>query len=135
MNSKLIILWGVIRTIIIQLLIFFVVSVSFIDSYVVIAIPFYIAVDYLALKYGLIKLLDNNNLSTKENVLLISLLLFIFNFIIFIFRNLAFYIVLVYSLIPCIIIRFINSNIDKNKKIEYDTKKAIDEYFSNRKED
>jgi len=135
MSDKGIIILGIVKTVIIQILMFCLGNALSVNSYGLLVIPFYLAVDYLALKYGVVKTLDNNNISIKDNVVMISIILFVCNLLMFMLYDFVLYMAIIYSLLPCLIIKFMRGTVDKNRKIEYDTKKAIDEYFSNRKED
>lgn len=135
MSDKGIVILGIVKTVIIQVLMFYLGNVFAINSYGLLVIPFYLAVDYLAIKYGVVKVFNNNNISIKDNVVMISLLLFVCNFLMFMLYDFVLYVVIICSILPCLIIKFTLGTVDKNRKIEYDTKKAIDEYFSNRKED
>ena len=108
---------------------------SFVNSSIFIDLLYFLAVNYLAVKYAIIYGIDKNNFITKKDVFLIlSILLFIFNMIIYLINN-TFNInkALIFSIIPIIMLVVIKTEKEKKVILDHNNQKEINDYFNNKK--
>lgn len=123
----------VIRYITIMLLVFFL-GIYKLENYGVWLIIYYIAVNYLAVKYGVISAINKRkNLDKSKVFVSTSVLLVISNIIIYVICKFKLIEMIILSSIPVIMLRIIKTNKEKQEIIDINTKKAIDEYFKNKK--
>lgn len=132
-------LYFVIRYLTIVILVYLIVGTYSIQSYGLFIFLYYISINYIAIKYGIIKEFDKRyDISKKDLSVTISLFLIIFNLIIFSLYSLFFdkfeiYEVLLLSIIPVVEFYLIKTKKEKQSIIDMKTKKAIDDYFQNKK--
>ncbi len=108
---------------------------SVVNSSIFIDLLYFLAVNYLAVKYAIIYGIDKNNFITKKDVFLIlSILLFIFNMIIYLINN-TFNInkALIFSIIPIIMLVVIKTEKEKKVILDHNNQKEINDYFNNKK--
>lgn len=108
---------------------------SVVNSSIFIDLLYFLAVNYLAVKYAIIYGIDKNNFITKKDVFLIlSILLFIFNMIIYLINN-TFNInkSLIFSIIPIIMLVVIKTEKEKKVILDHNNQKEINDYFNNKK--
>lgn len=108
---------------------------SVVNSSIFIDLLYFLAVNYLAVKYAIIYGIDKNNFITKKDVFLIlSILLFIFNMIIYLINN-TFNInkALIFSIIPIIMLVAIKTEKEKKVILDHNNQKEINDYFNNKK--
>ena len=125
----------VIRYIAMILLIYLIVGIYTINSYGILILVYYVAVNYISVKYGIIKEFNKHEYMPKKDVfLIVSALIVIFNLLMFLsLQGFEIYEVLIISIIPVIELYLIKTNKEKQKIIDQNTKKAIEEYFKNKK--
>lgn len=123
----------VLRYIAIISIVYLIVGIYSINSYGFIILIYYIAVNYLAIKYGIVKELDNRDYTKKGLFLLISLLVLIFNICFLYFKQFDLYEIFFISIVPLMEFYFIKTNKEKQKLNAIKTQKTIDEYFKNKK--
>lgn len=127
-------LYFVIRYITIMLLVFFIGGMHKIEIYGVWLIIYYISLNYLAVKYGVIGSINKREDLDKNQIFIsTSVLLIISNIIIYAIYKVKPIEMIILSSIPVIMFRIIKTNKEKQKIIDINTKKAIDEYFKNKK--
>jgi len=123
----------VIRYITIMLLVFFL-GIYKLENYGAWLIIYYIAINYLAVKYGVISAINKRKDLDKSKVFVsTSVLLVISNIIIYVICKFKLIEMIILSSIPVIMLRIIKTNKEKQEIIDINTKKAIDEYFKNKK--
>lgn len=108
---------------------------SVVNSSIFIDLLYFLAVNYLAVKYAIIYGIDKNNFITKKDVFFIlSILLFIFNMIIYLINN-TFNInkALIFSIIPIIMLVAIKTEKEKKVILDHNNQKEINDYFNNKK--
>lgn len=124
----------VIRYITIILLVFLTAGVFKLENYGLWISIYYIAINYLAVKYGVIGGINKRIDLDKSKVFKsCSVLLVISNVIIYWVCKFKIIEIILLSSIPVIMFYIIKTNKEKQKIIDIDTKKAIDEYFKNKK--
>ena len=124
----------VIRYITIVLFVFFIGGTYKLENYGIWIIIYYIAINYLAIKYGVIGGINKKNNLDKSNVFKsCSVLLIISNVIIYSLYKYKIIEIILLSSIPVIMFNIIKTNKEKQMIIDINAKKAIDEYFKNKK--
>lgn len=133
--NKILSVYLVLRYIAMVLLVYLIVGTYTINSYGILILIYYVAVNYIAVKYGIIKEINKrDDISKKDFFLVVSALMIIFNLLMFLpLQGFEIYEVLIISVIPAIEFYFIKTKKEKQKIIDIKTKKAIDEYFKNKK--
>lgn len=128
-------LYFAIRYIAIAVLIYLIVGTYTVNSYGILILIYYIAVNYIAVKYGIIKEFNRrDDISKKDYFFIVSALMIIFNLLMFLsLQGFEIYEVIIMSIIPVVELYLIKTNKEKQRVIEQNTKKAIDEYFKNKK--
>lgn len=127
--------YWVIKYITIIVLIYLIVGTYTINSYGPLILVYYIAVNYISVKYGIIREFNKrSDLSKKDFFLIISCTMIMFNLLMLLqLQGFETYEVLIISFIPAIEFYLIKTDREKQKIIEINTKKAIEEYFKNKK--
>lgn len=135
MNNKVLIAIGlVIKYLIVLLIIFFLCGIYKIEHYGLWITIYYVAINYLAVNYAIIDGINKNNTIDKSKFFIIfSVLLLISNIIVYSLLKFKIWEIILLSSIPVIMFRIIKTNKEKQKIIDMNTKKAIDEYFKNKK--
>ena len=135
MNNKALILLGlVIKYSIIMVIIFILGGIYRPENYGMWIIIYYIAINYLTVKYAVINGFNKRNDIDKSKVFVnCSVLLVISNIIIYSLFKFKIWDLILLSTIPVIMLRIIKTDKEKQKIIDINTKKAIDEYFENKK--
>lgn len=133
--NKILSVYLVLRYIAMVLLVYLIVGTYTINSYGILILIYYVAVNYITVKYGIIKEINKrDDISKKDFFLVVSALMIIFNLLMFLpLQGFEIYEVLIISVIPAIEFYFIKTKKEKQKIIDIKTKKAIDEYFKNKK--
>jgi len=133
--NKILSVYLVLRYIAMIVLIYLIVGTYTINSYGILILIYYVAVNYIAVKYGIIKEFDKrDDISKKDFFLIISVLMVIFNLLMFLpLQGFEIYEVLIISVIPAIEFYFIKTKKEKQKLIDIKTKEAIDQYFKIKK--
>lgn len=133
--NKILSVYLVLRYIAMVLLVYLIVGTYTINSYGILILIYYVAVNYIAVKYGIIKEINKrDDISKKDFFLVVSALMVIFNLLMFLpLQGFEIYEVLIISVIPVIEFYFIKTKKEKQKIIDIKTKKAIEEYFKNKK--
>ncbi len=106
-----------------------------IDTHILINFAYFLSVNYLAVKYAIIYGLNKNDFITKKDVrLILSVLLFIFNIIIYLmndrFQSITAFI---FSIIPIIMLVIIKTDKEKQFILDNNNQKVIDDYFNHKK--
>jgi len=133
--NKILSVYLVLRYIAMIVLIYLIVGTYTINSYGILILIYYVAVNYIAVKYGIIKEFNKrDDISKKDFFLIISVLMVIFNLLMFLpLQGFEIYEVLIISVIPAIEFYFIKTKKEKQKLIDIKTKEAIDQYFKIKK--
>ena len=126
-------LYLVIRYFTIMLLVFFIVGTFKLENYGIWMIIYFVAINYLAIRYGMVYEIDKKGYLKNELYKSLVIFILIFNIGIYIIYNFKLIEIILLSVVPVIELKFIKTKEEKQKTIEQNTKKAIDEYFNNKK--
>lgn len=133
-NKALLSFYLVIRYFTIMILVLFLIGTYKLENYGFYMIIYYIAINYLAVKYGIIYEIDKNEKFDKRLIFKsASIFLIIFNVGIYMLFRFKLVEVILLSAIPVVELYFIKTKKDKQKIIEENTKKAIEDYFNSKK--
>ena len=117
-----------------MILVLFLIGTYKLENYGFYMIIYYIAINYLAVKYGIIYEIDKNEKYDKRLIFKsASIFLIIFNVGIYMLFRFKLVEVILLSVIPVVELYFIKTKKDKQKIIEENTKKAIEDYFNSKK--
>ncbi len=97
-------------------------------------LSYYIAINYLAVRYGIIYEIDKNQKLDKKNLSKsVTLFLLIFNIGTYMIYKFPMLEVTILSIIPVVEFYLIKTKKEKQRVIDVNTKKAIDDYFKNKR--
>ena len=127
-------LYFTIRYFTIMIFVLLIVGTYKIESYGIVMLLYYIAINYLAVKYGIIYEIDKRD-DLDKNDLSKSIILFLLliNIVLYFLYKFKLSEVVILSVIPVIEFYLIKTKKDKQRIIDMNTKKTIDEYFKNKK--
>lgn len=127
-------LYLVLRYLTIVLVVFLIVGTYKLESYGLIILIYYLAINYLAVKYGIINSIDRiKKIDKKSLFVCISLLLIISNVCIYFVYQFKLLEIILLTIIPVIMFIKIKTEKERQKIIELNAKETIDEYFKKKK--
>lgn len=134
LNKILLSIYFSIRYFTILILIFLIVGIYKVESYGIFMMFYYFAINYLSIKYGIIREIDKNQWLDKKNLFsVVSIFILIINIAIYTIFKFSTFEVIILSIIPIIEFYFIKTKKEKQIAIDINTKKVIDDYFGNKK--
>jgi len=135
MSNKILISLGlVIKYLVILIIIFLVGGIYKPENYGMWITIYYVAINYLIVKNAIINGINKRKKIDKNKVFVsCSVLLVISNVIIYSVFKYRIMDIIILSSIPVIMLKLIKTDKEKQEIIDINTKKAIDEYFKNKK--
>lgn len=122
------------RYLTIVIVVFLIVGMYKIESYGIPIIIYYLATNYLAVKYGIIKSIDREKTLEKRDLFVsISILLIIINGCIYALYQFKLLEIIILTIIPIILFVKMKTEKERQKIIELNNKKTIEEYFKDKK--